>query len=522
MSSLPASNPVPGIQAAPILTGKEKLELCAGRIVSSEGIPPFTANANEVMARSVDPEAAASDISRTILKDVGLTAHILRVANSSLYNRSGKPILSVGHCVSLLGADAVRDHVGAMRYLEQYMRKAPGLRELAAMSLMTANHGRQFAALVEYPRPEEAYVCAMFGNLGELLAARYCSAEYARMLVSMRDHRTTVRSACLRHLGFTWNDLSLKVSGSWNMPEKVRLCIEARDGGVATRGLDASLCSIAEYSEILTNAVYRNSRRPKEIEHAIFDAHGRKRIIKAQEIESVMAAALEDTADTLTALRMPLDMLKFERQAELAREMLAAGTFDNPSTEDELGHGGDAEDEQHLLEAALEACRLQLDSAAGSNIGEFITAVLQAVARPTALDRAIFALVTQNRESIEGRLGAGELVDGALRKFSFKLKPADVLFTVTLARRQDLVVRRDTDGRFERSRAVTALDPQLFCFMPVVADGLSVGCLYVDSLKKGAAMPEWLTPLIGRARDLIAVALERAQARGGNEGPSPS
>jgi HD-like signal output (HDOD) protein len=60
------------------------------------------------MVRTLDLESSGVELSRIILKDVGLASQILRLANSAMYNRSGRPILSIAHAIVLLGWDRVR------------------------------------------------------------------------------------------------------------------------------------------------------------------------------------------------------------------------------------------------------------------------------------------------------------------------------------------------------------------------------------------------------------------------------
>ena len=174
--------PAPAGSLRAIGTREQRMEACLGHILESEGVPPFAEHARELLARSMDPDGASSQLARVILKDLGLTSQILRVANSSLYNRSGKPIVSVAHAITMLGWNTVRDMVSAMRFVEHYARHSAGLRELMMLSVLSATHGRLVASAVEYAKPEEAYVCGLFRNLGEVLMAQYYAPEYAEMV----------------------------------------------------------------------------------------------------------------------------------------------------------------------------------------------------------------------------------------------------------------------------------------------------------------------------------------------------
>src|SRR5689334_4148303 len=84
------------------LTAKQKLRIFADRVVQNEGVPPFCRHAGDVITRALDPDSTSADLARIVLKDLGLAALLLRVANSARYNRSGRPVMSVAHAIILL------------------------------------------------------------------------------------------------------------------------------------------------------------------------------------------------------------------------------------------------------------------------------------------------------------------------------------------------------------------------------------------------------------------------------------
>ena len=115
------------------------------------------------MLRTLDLDGNSIELVRLILKDLGLTSQILRLANSAVYNHSGRQIMSVAHAITMLGWNKVRSMVSTVRYIEHFANRSPCLRELLLLSVLTAVHGRDVAEAIGYPRPEEAYICACFG-----------------------------------------------------------------------------------------------------------------------------------------------------------------------------------------------------------------------------------------------------------------------------------------------------------------------------------------------------------------------
>ena len=138
------------------------------------------------MKRPASTGSPASSCTTTVL-----TAQLLRSANSIYYNRSGRRILSASHAIAFLGWDTIRDMAGGLLLFEHFnqRRRDPGLKELVLCSLLTANHAREVSARLQYPRREEAYLCGMYRNLGEVLAAAYLPDQYAEVLRDVRNQR---------------------------------------------------------------------------------------------------------------------------------------------------------------------------------------------------------------------------------------------------------------------------------------------------------------------------------------------
>ena len=71
---------------------------------------PFSLSALDVCRLACDDDSEAKDIATAIGREPALTAEILRVGNSSYYNRSGKPMLDLEEIIVRIG----RRHVGEL------------------------------------------------------------------------------------------------------------------------------------------------------------------------------------------------------------------------------------------------------------------------------------------------------------------------------------------------------------------------------------------------------------------------
>ncbi len=474
-----------------VATGKEDLALCTEQIVRSEGVPPFALHVKELLTRSLDPDTGTAHLTRVILKDLGLTSQLLRTANSPLYNRSGKAITNIGHAVTLLGWDTVRNLVGAMRYVEHYARYSPGLRELMMFSLLSATHGRQVASLVSYPRPEEAFVAGLLRNLGEVALARYYGRSYADMLLIMKREQLSERLAAIRIFHFDMDQLTNTLAEAWHLPEVVSLSLAS----VPIHGTmeQKSLASVTAYGHELTRALYRRAQDVEVFQSkTILSPLGKQCLISKRELRRMVDSAVEDTSLTFQSLGIPVASLRLEEQAECAREVLAM--------EAESQVECSAEAERVLAEAERQ---VQTDD---FEIGELIARALEALADGGHPRRAIFALMSEDRGFIRGRLAAGPSAEADLKAFRFSAIRGDGALSAVIDRQQDLWIDRKTDHRFEQSCLVAALNPARFAVMPVVVDGVVAGALYADDNEQSI---ERFSVRIERVRGLIREAIAR-------------
>ncbi|HLK20263.1 MAG TPA: HDOD domain-containing protein, partial [Bryobacteraceae bacterium] len=274
------------------------------------------------MIRTLDVEGCNSkDLIQIILRDLGLTAQVLRVANSILYNHSDRPILSINHATTLLGWLQVRNLVGAVREMEQFAQRAPGLPELLLGSVLTAVQSRDVAAAVGYPRPEEAYICGLFRNLGEILIGCHFPDEYSSVLLQMEKEKIPERAACFRVLDFCWEDLGMRVASGWNMPAQVKLSMQTTR--VVGSTLDRSLASIANFGHTLTRTLYRKGASIHAVQgEMVIDPSGRLTALAERDLGRIVNSAAIETSQAFSALNLSTASLRLSKQAERARAIL--------------------------------------------------------------------------------------------------------------------------------------------------------------------------------------------------------
>lgn len=466
-----------------------------------------------------DEEASLRRLTGLILKDYSLTLKILRTANSAHYNRSGKPILSVSHAVALLGVEAIRHLAGSLLLFEYFHKHSPGLKQLMLLSLLTASQAREVAAQVGYPRREEAYICGMFHNLGEVLAAAYLPQSYAAVLALMREQNLSEREAALRVLGFSYRDLGQAAARQWNLPDAVVRTIGASPPAAARMPESEleRLAAITAFSHRLTTVVHRRDpegarARLKRLVHESWPWLG----LGLEQVRAVTEAALQDTAETFSILRVPLDELRLRRHTQAVLEGLEASA-PAPARQSVSPPCG-----PELLEQLTREVEWVLTGGADWDLNQVLLMILEALYRSEAFDRVLFCLVDPQTETIAGRMALGEAGETLRGRFRFPLEAGGNPLAAALLANTTLLLSSETGLTYEQAQLLKRLGAAWAGVFPINVEGVLVGCLYADRLAAGPDPDARVVELASKLRHLAARAIAVRRAAQRQEPVTPS
>jgi HD-like signal output (HDOD) protein len=240
---------------------EERIANCVKSLAAKPDFPAFSQHIQKVLAAVEDNESTVRELTAFIMRDYSLSLKLLRTANT--YNLSGRQILSVSHAVIMIGTEGVRNLASSLLIFEHFYKKPSGVRELMMLSMLSANHVREIVTRVPVLRPEEAYLCGMVRNLGEVLIGYYLPGPYARILKRMADRRQSASAASLEVLQFTFEDIGEAVIRYWGMPEQVAACQQPQSAMIGSRASPEALMAAAvALGHGITTAVYRMD--PKE------------------------------------------------------------------------------------------------------------------------------------------------------------------------------------------------------------------------------------------------------------------
>jgi len=467
-----------------------------------------------------DSAVSAHQLTDLIIRDYSLTLKVLRAANSQNY--SGRPILSITRAVTHLGTVAVRHLASSILIFEHFHNKPAGVRELMMLSMLSANHVREIVRLVGNVPLEEAYLCGMTHNVGEVLTAYYLPAQYARILALVEKQHKPLPAACLEVLQFSFEELSTAIVRYWGMPETIGA---PKQRGVASRGSGRSqddvLPAAVSLGNMLTTAVYRMGPegRSDRLKSCLRE-HGAILPLMQKDVEVILDRAIDATKESFATMHVNINELRLRAQTRSALESLrevqpddstnsAADTperLDTGTTDLERDAGLGGRPSEITLEMLTKEACSGLESPSNFDLTTFIMTVLEAIYRGVGFDRVLFGFSNQDRTHIEGRLGLGEDIDALIEQFRFRLSMSGGPVSVALLCKRAIVADAQEGSAGD---LIEIFGCSYLVLYPLLALGKVVGCLYMDSRQPRPSLTTRELSLLEELRDALSTGIQR-------------
>ncbi|MBI4908154.1 MAG: HDOD domain-containing protein [Acidobacteria bacterium] len=466
-------------------------------ILARPDLPAFSHHIQQILSSAHQEDVSIRNITEIVLREYSVTLKLLRVANSPLYNRSGRPILSVAHAASLLGLEAIRDLAAGLMLFEHFRNRSSGVRELMVLSLLSANHAREAALVGGYPKPEEAYLCGMFRNLGEILVSCYLPVEYREYLLE-RQKNLSEKHASRKALKCSFEELGRAMAAHWGLPDSVTTCMaDVQTGGTRIHaGHKDFLKTLVQLSHALTTSVYRAApEASRAATRQLVEVFAPTIGIKETDLKKILERTVEDAGHTATNLRMPFDALRLGAQINVAMNTAPLPPDDDCEPV-----------------PPKEADQLETDIQGGHFVlNDVLMTILDRVHAAGPFARVLFGLVEPEANLIHARLAVGTDSAAVLDRFRLPVSIRGGALGVELLRKRDLFALQSP------APAVNPLNAKYLLVCPVLVDDQVIGCLYADSphpVETGKALEQQIAGL----RDLAARAVAKAssQATGGS------
>jgi serine/threonine protein kinase len=484
------------------------LEFLMRRMRHKSDFPALSESVVRIQSMANSETESVSSVTNQILKDVALTNKLLRVVNSAHFARSGS-ISTVSRAVTLVGFNGIRNMALSLVLLEHMQDKAHAgkIRDEFVRSLLAGTIGAEMCAGT--PAAEEAFIGAMFQNLGRLLTQFYFpeEAQEVRNLVQSEKPPMTEATASLRVLGLNFEGLGIGIAKAWGLPENIQKCMRHTSGG-APGSMPADSAERMRWVAAASNEIadvllkYEPEQTAAHIEQVT-----RKYARAVGSSEKLMTAAVDLAKSKLVEMAVAMEIRVTPESA--AHKLLIAVPAEVPQAPDMRSPGNIGNLELQATQAVdigaqvpnqqpnrvAETLAAGIQDITNAMVEDFkltdvLRMILETMYRAMGFDRIIFCMRDPKTETVTGRFGLGEGVEALVKGFKVPLKAATPdLFGVVCLKGVDSMISDATESRILARLPdwyLKSLNAPAFLLLPLQIKGAPFGLIYADKTKKGA------------------------------------
>ena len=190
-------------------------------IDTADNLPPLPETLTEVLRRSSDKDVSLKEIAGLIAHDAGLTARILKTANSAFYSPV-EEIKSIESAVARLGMNTIRNILLTLSLLDAFPQiYSEYYNQIFHSSIYTALAGETIAAKIRPGLRSDAFFTGLLLNSGRLLFLRYLEEKYIRVIHEAQINNIDIRTTENLYLGIDFIKIGSLIAKRWKLPSTV-------------------------------------------------------------------------------------------------------------------------------------------------------------------------------------------------------------------------------------------------------------------------------------------------------------
>lgn len=214
-------------------------------IAKALSIPGLSLSVQQVLKLINDPDADATKLTRAIEIDPGLTANILRMANSAFFGAPGS-ISTVKEAVVRIGMQRVFQMAIAADVAPRTKGEVKGYDlkpgELLEHSIAVGLAAEELAHVLGISAPSHAFTAGLLVNIGKTALGEFLEVDAAPILEKAYEELISFEKAEEEILGVSHTELGALLLESWQIPASicnvVRFRLRPEDSPVVDPALD--------------------------------------------------------------------------------------------------------------------------------------------------------------------------------------------------------------------------------------------------------------------------------------------
>ena len=510
------------------------LEFLLRRMRHKSDFPALSESVGAINKIANSETESIDKLSNTILKDFALTNKLLRLVNSAYFRPAGGGSIStVSRAVIVLGFEAVRNIAITVLLFEHLQNKgnANQLKEEFLRANLAGVLAKDLGLAARMRDLEQAFICALFHNLGRLLAQYYFPEESDEIRRVMAQKSCSEDGAATQVLGISFEDMGIAVARQWGFPPLIVGSMRRLGDGPVRQPTQPEdrLRVLSGFANELCDVIARAT--PETRERELKKATGRFAEavrIEQKDVVQTVQRAVEEVGEFARIIHLNLQQTQFGKQMR-AFASHAEGdpatvnrknepNFENGTVLGEAplaGVNGDgdqqAPDAQAVLTAGIQDISNTLVE--GFKLNDILRIILETMYRAMGFKRVLLCIRDAKAGVMQGRFGFGPDANELARLFRFPLSFTPDIFHAATSKGVDILISDIDDPKIAARipdwyrKAVSA---HSFVLFPLNIKGNPVALIYADQDEPGGiAIPDKELQLLRTLRNQAILAIKQ-------------
>ncbi len=536
------SAPLQAANATAAGNSKGTLEFLLRRMRHKSDFPALSDSVARIQKLANSDNESVSSLTNEILKDVALTNKLLRLVNTANFTHAGGGSIStVSRAVALVGFNGIRNMALSLVLLDHMQDKAHAnqLKEEFIRALMSGSVASELCTSTR--DSEDAFIGAMFQNLGRLLTSFYFPEEARQMRELMNASRAPCdeASAALRVLGLSLEELGVGVARSWGLPENLQRCMRKPTGAPPAHASiapqDHVRWLVTAANEVADTLLHTEPEQAEERVREVSERYARTLGVPPKKLQQATAVAREKHAQMAQAMQLhvapnsPARRLLHEREETTQTRLEAEQTLHatvlevapqqtaQAQTSAEAPSPGVAVAPPPPATDVLVAGIQDITNAMVADsfkLNDVIRMILETMLRGLNCRRIVFCLRDVKTECLTGRFGLGAEVEAVVPAFRISLKAQPDLFSLMCSRGADTLISNAGDPLIAARLPAwykQSVNAPTFVLLPMQLKGATFALIYADATSAGGiALDEKQLSLLRTLRNQAVMAFRQA------------
>lgn len=459
--------------------------------------PALSNTISEINKIVASQSESTSKLTKTILQDVALTNRLLKLVNTVSYGQFGGKINTISKAVVILGFETVRNVAMTLILLEflQNKSQAASLRDEVIGSFFAGLVASRLSSGRNVRDTEEAMICAIFQNLGKLLAKFYFFDE-CQEIAQLVAQGLPENKAAHQVLGISFNDLGQGIARHWNFPDRLLAGMQSLAGERIRKAhseLDHLNITVNLANELCQAASsVKTSDKSKALQQ-LADRYSAGIAVDEKQLTLALDEGLQEIAIRAGILNLPTSQSpllktvaewtgsKIEAPAITPEEDVLQGITPLDTAAEAIETETVPQDPESVLSAGIQDVTNTLVEE--FNLNDVLQMVLETMYRGMNFNRVLIFVRDSKANMMRARFGFGVDIDRVLTKLQFPAAFQPDVFHVALEKGVDIViedVKADNIASKIPAWHREAMSAQCFLLLPVSINGRAIGLFYAD------------------------------------------